>query len=365
MRRGFRVFSVAVAAVLALYFAWAGYGRARPPVDVRLQLAYTRSVDTFHGRGNLVGVSPWMVPADYASAQHLQGKLDGYLQVAKSLGWMRAGTVVVFPEHIGTWLIVEGEKSAILRAATIDEGLQLFAGSNLFKYLREWFTAPDGTRSRTRHSIFSMKSARMARTYQEVFGALARKYRVTVVAGSILLSNPSVRDGVLRTGMGALSNAGAVFHPDGSIDPRLYCTARPGDIEAEFVRGCDRSAPPVYDLPAGRTSVVLSDDARHAEAYPAAGVDIVLSPALFRPDPEMASPEGGASSEGPGLADDLRRDGLPARLPACGARLGMVVPLRGRLWDIGTVGGILAVRDGVLHAEGARDGAGMLNVNLR
>jgi len=364
LRRGFRIFSVCLAAALAAYFTWARYDRVRPPLDVRLQLESQVEVDSFRGRGNIIGVSPWMVPTDYASRQHLMNKLDGYLQVAKSLGWIRPGTVVVFPEHIGTWLIVEGEKSAIFRAATIDEGLLLFAGSNLFRYLREWFTAPDGTRSRTRHSIFSLKAARMARSYQEVFGALARKYRVTVVAGSILLSNPTVRDGVLQTDMGALSNAGAVFHPDGRIDPRLYCTAHPGDIESEFVRGCARRSPPVYDLPVGRTAVVLSDDAWHADAYPAAGVDIVLSPALYSPDNAMASPWG-ASSEGLRLSEAIIRHGLPARLPACGAREGLMVPLRGRMWDVGSDGGILAVSDSVVHQEGPRVGAGMLNLNLR
>lgn len=379
LRRGFRIFSVCLAALLAAYFTWARYDHVRPPLDVRLQLESQVEVDTFRGRGNLIGVSPWMVPTDYASRQHLMNKLDGYLQVAKSLGWMREGTVVVFPEHIGTWLIVEGEKAGIFRASTIDEALALFVGSNYFYYLREWFTAPDGTTSRTRHSIFSIKSASMARSYQEVFGTLARKYGVTVVAGSILLSNPSVREGVLQTDMGPLSNVGAVFHPDGRIDPRLYGEEHPGTLEGEFVRGFRGNAHPVFDLPAGPTTVLTSEDAWRQEGYAGlAGRDaLVIVPEFFTPDGALSKPWSGtglpargkgrdtATISAPTLSEALVTYGMTARVEASPNLQGMLVPLRGRLWDLGSDGGIIAVGKGGRHLGENRKGATMLNLNLR
>lgn len=380
LRRGFRIFSVCLAALLAAYFTWARYDRVRPPLDVRLYLESTREVDTFRGRGNLIGVSPWMVPADYASPQHFMNKLDGYLQAAKTLGWIHPGTVVVFPEHIGTWLIVQGEKSGVLGAATIEDALSLFVRSNYFYYLREWFTAPDGTVSRTRHSIFSIKSTSMARSYQEVFGALARKYGVTIVAGSILLSNPSVREGVLQTDLGPLSNTGAVFHPDGRIDPKLYAAAHPGTTEAEFVRGVGKDPHPVYELPVGATTVLLSDDAWISESYPQpSGRDaIVLTPAFYASDsamskpwkgPGLASPHalaGDKTEEQPSLSDAILRYGMPSHVGTSSPHLqGMLVPLRGRLWDIGNDGGIIAAGKDSLHLGANPRGATMLNFNLR
>lgn len=379
LRRGFRIFSVCLAAVLAAYFTWARYDRVRPPLDVRLQLESQAEVDTFRGKGNIIGVSPWMVPTDYASPQHLMNKLDGYLQVAKSLGWMHEGTVVVFPEHIGTWLIVEGEKAGIFRATTIDDALALFVGSNYFYYLREWFTAPDGTVSRTRHSIFSIKSASMARRYQEVFGTLAGKYGVTIVAGSILLSNPSVRDGVLQTDMGPLSNVGAVFHPDGRIDPRLYGEEHPGTLEGEFVRGVRRNAHPVYKLPVGPTMVLTSEDAWRPEAY--AGLSdsnaIVLVPEFFTPDGALSKPWSGTGlsvrekttgTQAPSVpthAEALLKYGMTARVSATPNLQGMLVPLRGRLWDLGSDGGIITAGKTGVHVGENPQGATILNLNLR
>ncbi|NDC77934.1 MAG: hypothetical protein EBZ67_08695 [Chitinophagia bacterium] len=379
LRRGFRVFSVCLAAVLAAYFLWARHDRVRPPLDVRLQLESHVEVDTFRSRGNIIGVSPWMVPTDYASRQHLMNKLDGYLQVAKTLGWMHEGTVVVFPEHIGTWLIVEGEKAGIFRTTTIDDALALFVGSNYFYYLREWFTAPDGTVSRTRHSIFSIKSASMARSYQEVFGSLARKYGVTIVAGSILLSNPSVRDSVLQTDMGPLSNVGAVFHSDGHIDPRLYGEEHPGTLEGEFVRGVSHNAHPVFDLPAGPTTVLISEDAWRQEGY--AGVSgrdaIVIVPEFFSADSALSKPwsrtglsnrekaQEALSRSAPTLSEAILRYGMTAKVSASPSLLGMLVPLRGRLWDLGSDGGIIAAGKAGLHVGENLKGATMMNLNLR
>jgi hypothetical protein len=379
LRRGFRIFSVCLAAVLAAYFTWARYDRVRPALDVRLHLESQIEVDTFRGRGNIIGVSPWMVPTDYASPQHLMNKLDGYLQLAKSLGWMHEGTVVVFPEHIGTWLIVEGEKAGIFRATTIDDALALFVGSNYFYYLREWFTAPDGTISRTRHSIFSIKSTSMARSYQEVFGSLAVKYGVTIVAGTILLSNPSVRDGVLHTDMGPLSNVGAVFHADGRIDPRLYGEAYPGSLEAEFVRGARGNAHPVFELPVGQTTVLTSEDAWRQESYNGiSGRDaIVLVPEFFSPDGALSKPWSGtglsvgekairdSAPSVPTLSEALLKYGMTARVSATPNLQGMMVPLRGRLWDLGSDGGIITAGKAGLHVGENPEGATILNLNLR
>ena len=349
----------------------------RLPLDVRLQLESTAEIDSFRHEANIIGISPWMVPTDYASRQHFMNKLDGYLQVAKSMGWIKSHTVVVFPEHIGTWLIVEGEKAGIFSAKSIDKAMTLFVSSNYFYYLREWFTAPDGTKSRTQHSIFSIKSASMARSYQDVFSSLARKYNVTIVAGSILLSNPSVYDGKLQTGMGAVSNIGAVFHPTGRLDPTLYAEAHPGAIESAFVGSGGNQPPPIFDLPTGRTKVLLSNDAWFKKYYPSVADTgcIVLSPDFFTPDSswskpwaEQASPDQqtkGSSSVQSSLWKNLQRLGMPALLGASGARRGMLVPLRGSLWDIGSDGGIMAVRDGRLQPVNNLAGATMLNFHVR
>jgi hypothetical protein len=43
----------------------------------------------------------------------------------------------------------------------------------------------------------------------------------------------------------------------------------------------------------------------------------------------------------------------------------MLVPLRGRLWDLGSDGGIIAAGKGNLHVGENPKGASMMNFNLR
>ena len=56
-----------------------------------------------------------------------------------------------------------------------------------------------------------MKASRMADDYQRVFGGLARQFGVTLVAGSIVLPEPSLREGRLVAGDGPLYNVAVTF----------------------------------------------------------------------------------------------------------------------------------------------------------
>ncbi|MDF2490421.1 MAG: carbon-nitrogen hydrolase, partial [Pseudomonas sp.] len=69
------------------------------------------------GRGNLLGVQPELFPADYQSVERLRLKLAGYLQHAQDAGLLNDKTIVVLPEHIGTWLWAVGEKNEFYQAA--------------------------------------------------------------------------------------------------------------------------------------------------------------------------------------------------------------------------------------------------------
>ena len=67
-------------------------------------------------RGNLLGIQPWMTTADYVSRETFYDKLAEYLDVARSKGWLNARTVAVFPEYVGTWLVIAGEGQGVARA---------------------------------------------------------------------------------------------------------------------------------------------------------------------------------------------------------------------------------------------------------
>ena len=380
MQKGFRIFSVSLAVVLAAYFTWAGSGRKGPPVDVHLHIDTVYEMNTDAGKGNAVGVSPYMTPQDYASPQHFMSKLDGYMQAAQVRGWLTPRTVVVFPEYIGTWLVAEGEKRSMLESESVAEAMAVFIGSNFFSYLRDWFTAPDEAEDKVSHSVFSSKGVPMARTYRQVFGDLAKKYGVSIVAGSILLPNPVMEKGRIRIRMGPLYNVSAVFNPDGSIQPRLVRKSHPVAEEQPFVASGDAGDIPVFDLAAGRTAVMVCADAWFPESHQTLKggiVDLVAVPSYTQGDSAMRGPWMGYSGfPMPTDVDDSDsgrltlqqawlKYAIPGRVRNTSVRNAISVSLRGRLWDLGSDGVSVGWAGDSLYLEPERKGASVVNLHLR
>ncbi len=194
--------------------------------DLRLTGVYSYGVD--HGRGNLVGIQPWMVPADYISPDHLRGKLAAYLDLARGRGWLGERTIVVFPEYIGSWLVIMGEGRSVYAAPTIVRAMVPLALRNAARFARAWRAAraPD----RVRAALFQMKGAAMAAAYDDVFSSLARAYGVTLVAGSIVLPAPRIEAD------DSLGAHGPVARPTA----RLWAANRHGERPHRFPRdkGC-------------------------------------------------------------------------------------------------------------------------------
>lgn len=58
------------------------------------------------GRGNLVGIQPFVVPGDYASASALYARIAAYLDVACDMGWLGDKSVVLGSD--GHTVVVKG-----------------------------------------------------------------------------------------------------------------------------------------------------------------------------------------------------------------------------------------------------------------
>ncbi|NJN81792.1 MAG: carbon-nitrogen hydrolase [Caldilineaceae bacterium] len=260
-----RVIAVVLTAAIAIYWIWSRLGRRVPYAKPDLFLDDLRSFGVDAGLGNLVAIQPYMQTTDYASAESFHAKLDGYFAGARSLGWLRSDTVVILPEQIGAWLVVAGEKTEIYPKGSLDEAMRLMVASNLPRFIATLPTARG--QDKTSDTLFRMKAKTMATIYQETFARLARAYSVTIVGGSLYLPEPTVVDGVLTPGKGALQNVSLVFHPDGSIDPnvvrKVYLT---GD-EAAFASGGAVEQLPSFDTPAGELAVLVCADSWYPALY--------------------------------------------------------------------------------------------------
>ncbi len=329
------------------------------------------------GRGNLLGIQPFMSPADYASEAALHAKLDDYLCEAGRQGWLNERTVAVLPEYIGTWLAFAGEGPGALRARGISAAAWALALRHPIRFAGAWWSAREA--DRVTASLFRIKAASMARIYQAVFSRLAVTYRVTVVAGSILIPTPRVREGRVEAGTGPLQNVSAVYQPDDVAHAALVRNSVPVTMERPFVAAAPVADLPVFDTPAGRLGVLICADAWYPASYErlkAQGVELIAVPSGMSSREEWDGPWRGY--DGAPAPDDMeprdvgvlsegqawRKYALSGRIAQAGARFGILVALRGALWDLGADGGRSTMVHGESIVESSGDGAAVLNLWL-
>ena len=338
------------------------------PADLHLQEIVAYGTNTH--RGNLLGIQPFMVPGDYASEEGFRAKMDGYLGVALGRGWLDERTVVVLPEYIGTWLVAAGERPRVHQSPTIAAAMQTLVLSHPLSFARALPSAK--AKDVVKYGLFRMKAARMAGMYQRVFSGLARKHAVTIVAGSIVLPSPEVSHGELAIGDGELYNVSVVYRPDGSAYEDVVRKAFPIGAELSFTAPACVAELPVFDTPAGRLGVLICADSWYPPAYEAMKAkraDLVAVPSYLAPDGIWEQPWRGY--DGAPAPDDVDvRDvggitegaawlkyALAGKLADAGIEHGINVFLRGDLWDLGSDGHTIVVRESTVveakHAAGA------------
>jgi hypothetical protein len=301
------------------YFIWASGGRNYQ--------SFTSS-GTFTGeilsegeesaRGNFVGIQPYLVASDYCSELHFMNALRPYFESARSGGFLGPNTIVILPENSGTWLVAHHEKTSVYLADSLMHATSAIVNSNIFKFISNIpFAKAD---DKIRHSLFLMKAPAMARVYESVFSSLAREYKVTLVAGSIVLPNPIItEEGRLKTTKGLLYNASFVFGPDGKFITQPLRKLKPGIEEKRFVSAANSSHSSVIKTPGATISLLFSADSVKNQ-QPQKGK--VAGNIIY-----MSSLENDTGLFDPGKHNEKTR--LQKNLP----RNSMYVPYSGKLWE--------------------------------
>ncbi len=367
-------FSMALVAVLTTYAMWAADRPAAHYLsDLRIKLAVDQGTPA--DRGNLLGIQPELFPTDYQSPARLRRKLAAYLQQAQDQGLLNDKTVVVLPEHVGTWLMISGEKDELYQAPTLAEAMNWLAASNPLLFARAWLSAKGKDRLDDAH--LRMKSRTMAKDYQALFGGLAKEFHVTLVAGSIVLPEPSIRDGQLKPGSGALYNSSVVFGRDGAPLGQPQRQLHPVFSQRDVIQANEKTIN-VVDTPAGRLGVLIGSDSWYPDNYrklDEQGAQLIAVPAQVfgqgawdqpwrgyksSSTPSSVSLKPGEVSEG----QAWHRLTLTAQPPSSHAVAGMSVFLRGQFWDKSGAGQSFLNSNGQQFADGDARGARMLNIWL-
>tara|TARA_R110002095_G_scaffold156815_1_gene136172 strand:+ start:4758 stop:5891 length:1134 start_codon:yes stop_codon:yes gene_type:complete len=364
-----RIIAVFLIATITLVLMW-GVLRQASSLDADSDL-HLQGVERFTTEGGpyLVGVQPWLEQSHYQSAATLHDRLATYLDEIRPELVETPGSIIVFPEHAGTWLVASGAPAMAFTADTTGAAMGWLVAANPWPFARAWLGSNEDDRMAA--AIFRMRADGMARDYQAVFGALAREYGVTIIAGSIVLSEPRVENGVLIAGDGPLYNTSAVFHPDGSIDPQLVRKSHPIPSETPFTAAWPAERLPVFDTPAGRLAVLICADSWHPDLYEsvsALDAAIIAVPAFLQPSNVWNQPWGGYTTGWPDDADQgdagrltegeaWQSYALAGRLASGGAEFGMTAYLRGNLWDLGSDGANIGVAGSQIYRGDALEGA--------
>lgn len=364
-----------LAVPLAGYAVWARTGRgAPPPTDPRVETAVSWGTDA--GRGNLLGVEPFMVPADYASEANFHAKLDAYFAAAKRRGWLGSKTVVVLPEYTGTWLVTAGEKRSVYEADSTTAALTTMALTNPMSFASAFAGATE--KDRAAGAAFRMKAATIANAYDGAFSRLTRKYGVTIVAGSVILPSPQVVQGRLTLGDGPLYNVSIIYGPLG-MPTGLVRKVYPTTVEKPFCASGAAGADNVFDTPAGRLGVLVCANSWTPALYDRLrenGAEFVAVPSFGAEPEKWNAPWGGYDGQ-PASKDADPADvgritekqawlkyAMPARLKESGARAGLNVFTRGRFWGYHGESQTLGVSNGATHVRPADSGDGGALINL-
>jgi predicted amidohydrolase len=368
---------LAGALALVTIAALCGYGfwtQQRPEghylSDLRIELALNHGVPGEHG--NLLGVEPLLFPSDYQNLQRLHRKLSAYLEQARAQGLVGPRTVVVLPEHIGTWLWARGEKNELYQVTRNRDAEQWLELSNPLRYGLAMLSANGDDRRADAH--LRMKAQQMASDYQLLFGGLAKEFGVTLVAGSIVLPAPYVDQGVLHIGHGPLFNSSMVFAADGSLLGQPQHQQYPDSETRRYIHPGRDYPLQVVQTPAGRLGVLIGSDSWYPEnqrQLQQQQVQLIANPVFLSGKGSWDAPWRGNRHQDAAAELALQRGEVSEQTAwhrltqAAGDSVSsMSVFMRGQFWEQGSDGQGFAHQSGELLAGPPSHGARLLNVWL-
>jgi predicted amidohydrolase len=359
-----KTFYVAIA-LFILYFFWLKTDRA---INNEIQKNEKIIVESFGDfskkQGNILGLQIFMNPVDYSSKERFKSKIKSYFEKAKQNQLIIEGkTVIVLPEYLGTWLVVLNEKNSVYQAQKVGDALQTLVLCHPFDFLKAYLSAPDDCKDKVKHAVFAMKSKEMAENYQAVFSELAKEYKLMIVAGSILLQNPVIKNGKIEIQAGALKNVSFVFDENGNIQNQIVQKSFPTADEMPFV-AINLPQKNIFKTPIGSMKVLICADAWFDEMYQSDGqkIDFVLVPSYSSGSnfwnkswtgySGFETPLDAKSSvEKITLGKAWQDFAMAGRAKKANILKGMNVFLQGNLWDLGTDGSTIVLNDSTFATQ--------------
>ena len=354
MKKGFYTAAVVLILVISGYAYWSNSDKASGTEGIfpRYVIGDMEEFGKNSGKGNVIALSPYLHTYDFSSQEAFYNMLQYYFSLAQRRNLLNDSTIVVLPEYLGTWLVVANEKRSIYADTSLEDGMKTLVFSNIIKFGRAYLNAT--AKDKTKEAVFNMKADKMAEIYQKVFSKLAKDFQVTIVAGSIVLPDPSVKNGKLVINkFGKLYNVSAVFDANGNILSPLTRKIFPISEELSFTNAANKNELPIYKTPSGNLAVLVCADAWYPENYQFLTdkqVDVLAVPSFVSGN-DSWSKEWKGYNGAPAPADINKADinkiteqdawlkyAMTGRIKSTAIKSGVNVFLRGDLWNLGSDG---------------------------
>ncbi len=353
MKKIFYKLTVFILIVLGYTF-WSDYNRAESTVNVfpRYVIGDVEEFGKNTGKGNIIALSPYLHTYDFSSKETFCNMLHYYLSFAQRKNLLNDSTIIVLPEYIGTWLVVSNEKRSIYEDTSLEDGMKTVVLSNLGKFTKAYLQSH--SKDKTKEAIFRMKAYQMRDVYQAAFSGLAKEFHVTIVAGSVVLPEPIVRNGNIEiTNSGKLYNVSVVFDANGKVIAPLTKKIFPIEEEKTFICGADKNELPVYKTAAGTLAVLICADSWYASSYKSLknkNADVLAVPSFVSGNDTWSKKWKGYN--GAAMPSDADKNdigqltehdawskyAMPGKIKSTKIKTGVNVFLRGDLWNLGSDG---------------------------
>ncbi len=208
--------------------------------------------------GNLLLVQLDFKSEYFSKEDRLRNWLEEPLLLAKEKGWLQNSTLVVYPPEIGNYLFLIDSRKEILDSSTESGAwnLYLFFRRILPKNLSILFSAESAS--------FAVAEESTER-YQRIFGSLAKIHGVQILAGSICLPSPLIKEGKLLIQPGNWEERAYIFDSGGKLTEGSLLRVRSRD--SNQTANSENIHPNVWvaNLSFGRIGVLFSEDLKSPE----------------------------------------------------------------------------------------------------
>ncbi|MCP5494253.1 MAG: hypothetical protein H7A23_06820 [Leptospiraceae bacterium] len=366
--------------LVILYSSWVSYPSMqqdkKEPKDKKLSTPVIINAGQNSGNGNLVGMQVSISGIDYSTEHRFYDKLETLMQHAKYNGFLNHQTTVLFPEHIGTFLVLNGEKPSAYLADDYKKAISSMKLSNIINYYLNYFNSSSGTKDI--ETLLKIKAEAVRDTYYKVFSKLAKIYGVYIVAGTIVLPSPIVRDGKIYIREGKLENVSFVFSPKGDVMELHSAKKTLSKVESYLLNSDKSKTTPLIqsNLLPYTSAIIISHDTLGNSSYllnTEKIPDAILSPSSILKEEDLAWYfSKNLSKFNPNIKEVLKEKNSPTdlwltySLPQwiffSGARIGLQVFLNGHIIGLNLSGYSYYIMGTEIDVVPSREDSAIINV---